>query len=180
MKRLVAKILVVGLFTGAAMGFAGHAAAKDAGQLNDLEIAHVAYTAGSIDIRYAHLALALSNDPEVRKFAATMIRDHSAVNEQAVALVTKLGITPKDNDVSRDLVRKSEAFIAELRKLDGDAFDKRYAENELRYHQLVNGAVAKVFIPNAKNAQLKQLLRSALKTFKVHEGHAQMMVKLIN
>ena len=36
---------------------------------NDLEIAHIAYTAGALDIRYAHLALALSDNPEVKKFA---------------------------------------------------------------------------------------------------------------
>ena len=30
---------------------------------NDLEIAHIAYTAGNIDIRYAHLALAISENP---------------------------------------------------------------------------------------------------------------------
>ena len=64
--------------------------------LNDLEIAHVAYTADSIDIRYAHLALAISKNPAVREFAETMIRDHSAVNEQALALVAKLKVSPQD------------------------------------------------------------------------------------
>ena len=51
--------------------------------LNDLQIAHIAYTAGAIDIRYAHLALALSDNPEVRKFAELMVRDHTAVNNKA-------------------------------------------------------------------------------------------------
>ncbi len=47
-------------------------------ELNDLEIAHVAYTADVIDIRYAHLALAISTNPAVHAFAQTMIRDHAA------------------------------------------------------------------------------------------------------
>ena len=38
-------------------------------ELNDLEIAHTAYTADNIDIRYAHLALAISTNPAVREFA---------------------------------------------------------------------------------------------------------------
>lgn len=42
--------------------------AQSPADLNDLEIAHVAYTADSIDIRYAHLALAISKNPEVRAF----------------------------------------------------------------------------------------------------------------
>ncbi|MGI9407500.1 MAG: DUF4142 domain-containing protein [Hyphomicrobiaceae bacterium] len=168
-----AALLVVSTITGAAQ-------AQSPSELNDLEIAHVAYTAGSIDIRYAHLALALSNDPKIRKFAETMIRDHTAVNQQALALVKKLGITPKDNNVSRDLVKQSKALIAELRTLNGPAFNTRYANNELEYHRFVNGAVGTIFIPNAKNAELKALLKSALKVFKLHEGHAEQMVKVVN
>ena len=156
---------------------AAPAGAQDASKLNDLEIAHVAYVAGTIDIRYAHLAMALSKNAEVRKFAETMIRDHSAVNDQALALVKKLNVTPQDNPVSQDLLKKSDVLVAEMSKLEGAAFDKRYSANELAYHQFVNGAVEKVFIPNAKNAELKALLESALKVFKVHEGHAGMVAK---
>ena len=56
------------------------------GALNDLQMAHVAVTASNIDIAYAHLALAFSETPEIREFAETMIRDHSAVNAQVFAL----------------------------------------------------------------------------------------------
>ena len=45
---------------------------------SDAEIAHIAYTADVIDIRYAHIALGISHDPALREFAETMIRDHSA------------------------------------------------------------------------------------------------------
>lgn len=171
-------VAVVCLFT-AALTATISVHAQDASKLDDLEIAHVAYTAGNIDIRYAHLALALSNSAEVRRFAETMIRDHSAVNDQALALVKKLNITPKDNAVSKDLLAKSEAIIAELRKLDAAAFDKRYAANELSYHQFVNGAVENIFIRNAKNAELKALLQSTLQVFKVHQAHAEMMVQAV-
>lgn len=40
--------------------------------MNDLEIAHTAYTAGGLDIRYAHLALAVSENEGGRDFARTM------------------------------------------------------------------------------------------------------------
>ena len=142
---------------------------------NDLEIAHIAYTAGSIDIRYAHLALALSDDPEVRKFAELMIRDHSAINNKALALVKKLQITPQDNTMSQQLNKKANQIRTELSQLRGEAFAKRYATNELGYHQTVNNVVENVFIPQAQNPELKALLTAALQTFKVHEGHAETM-----
>ncbi|MFM9844592.1 MAG: DUF4142 domain-containing protein, partial [Dongiaceae bacterium] len=64
----------------------------------------------------------------------------------------------------------------ELRQLTGAAFDKRYAANELAYHQAVNGAVEGTLVPAVQNEKLKSLLKSALKTFKVHEQHAADLV----
>jgi putative membrane protein len=148
-------------------------------KLNDLQIAHTAYTAGAIDIRYAHLALALSDNPEVRQFAELMIRDHTAVNNKALALVQKLQITPQDNPTSQQLTEQATKIRTELSQLRGDAFAKRYAANELGYHQTVNNVVENTFIPQAQNTELKALLTAALQTFKVHEGHAETMNKKV-
>ena len=155
-------------------------AADNPADLNDLEIAHVAYIADNIDIQYAHIALALSTNPEVREFANTMIRDHEAVNEQALALLKKLDAQPQDNFLSQALQDGAAKIIDELTALRGDAFDKRYAENELAYHKSVNELVENTFIPNIENAEVKELFKAGLEIFKVHEGHAEMMVKKLN
>jgi len=153
------------------------ARAQSPADLNDLEIAHVAYTADNIDIRYAHLALAISTNPEIHKFARTMIRDHEAVNAQALALLEKLSAQPQDNFLSKQLIAGSEKLVDEMSKLRGAEFDRRYAENELAYHKAVNDLVENTFIPNIDNAEVKDLFKAGLKIFKVHEGHAEMMVK---
>ena len=59
--------------------------AESSADLNDLEIAHVAYTTDSIDIRYAYLALAISKNTAVHEFARTMIRDHGAAFDRRYA-----------------------------------------------------------------------------------------------
>ncbi len=166
--------------TAAAMLVASPAQAQSPSDLNDLEIAHVAYTADNIDIRYAHLALAISQNPAIHEFAETMIRDHTAVNAQALALLGKLKAQPKDNFLSKSLTEGSHKLIDEMSKLRGAAFDKRYAENELAYHKAVNNLVATAFIPNIENAEVKALFEAGLKIFKAHEGHAEMMVKAVN
>lgn len=144
--------------------------------LNDLEIAHVAYVADTIDIRYAHLALAISENTDVQDFAKTMIRDHEAVNEQALALLEKLGAQPQDNFLSQNLQIGAEALINEMSQLRGAAFDMRYAENELAYHKAVNNLVGNAFIPNIENAEVKSLFMAGYEIFKAHEGHAEAMV----
>lgn len=161
--------------------FSGQAVAADnPADLNDLEIAHVAYIADNIDIQYAHIALALSTNPEVREFANTMIRDHEAVNEQALALLKKLNAQPQDNFLSQALQDGAAKIIDELTALRGEAFDKRYAENELAYHKSVNDLVENTFIPNIENTEVKELFKAGLEIFKAHEGHAEMMVKKLN
>jgi len=149
---------------------------KTPADLNDLEIAHVAYTADNIDIRYAHLALAISENPKIHEFAKSMIRDHEAVNEQALALFKKLKVSPQDNFLSKQLTIQSDQIVSEMSKLSGAEFDVRYAKNELGYHQAVNGLVEGSFIPNIENAEVKALFQKGLAIFKMHEQHAEKVV----
>jgi len=160
----------------AAAASLGEAQASGPSELNDLEIAHVAYTADNIDIRYAHLALAISQNPEIRTFAQTMIRDHEAVNEAALALLDKLGAQAQDNDFSQTLNQNAELIINDLAKLRAEEFDMAYATNELAYHKAVNDLVENTFIPSIDNDEVKALFQQGLEIFKVHEGHAETMV----
>jgi putative membrane protein len=73
-------------------------------KLSDPEVAHTAVTANQIDIGYAEIANKKSKNKEILKFAETMTNDHKAVIGQAVALATKLGVTPMDNAVSKQLM----------------------------------------------------------------------------
>jgi putative membrane protein len=139
----------------------------------DPQIAHIAYTAGQLDIQAARQALAKSKNKEVRAFANDMVRDHTAVNKQALALVKKLNVKPEDNDTSRALTKQAAAKRAELATLKGSAFDKAYVDNEVAYHKTVNGALESTLIPSASNPELKSLLQTGLKLFQGHQQHAE-------
>lgn len=150
--------------------------AKEAAKLNDAQIAHIAYTAGDLDIKAAELAVKKTKNPQIKEFAELMIKDHKAVNDQALALVKKLGVTPEDNDTSKGLVKQAEEERAKLAKLDGAAFDKEYAANEVAYHGTVNGALKDTLIPSSNNKELKDFLSTGLKLFTGHEEHAKTVV----
>jgi putative membrane protein len=141
----------------------------------DPQIAHIAYTAGQIDIAAADQALSKSKNQTVLDFANEMKRDHSAVNDQALALVKKLGVTPEDNPTSQALQQAADAKLKELGALEGDAYDKAYIDNEVAYHQTVNTALSTTLIPAAQNAELKALLETGLKLFTEHQHHAEML-----
>jgi len=141
----------------------------------DPQIAHIAYTAGVIDINAAQQAIAKSKNADVIAFAQEMARDHAAVNDQALALVKKLGVTPEDNPVSQSLTKSATEELAKLDKLDGAAYDKAYIDNEVAYHKAVDAALADTLIPSAQNADLKALLQTGLTLFTEHEHHAEMV-----
>ncbi|KQZ32820.1 hypothetical protein ASD50_13580 [Mesorhizobium sp. Root552] len=147
--------------------------AQAADKPTDPQIAHIAYTAGVIDIEAAKLAVEKSKTKEVVDFANSMLADHEAVNVQALDLVKKLNVTPEDNDTSKALAAAAAAKRDELSKLDGAAFDKAYIENEAAYHAQVNGALETLLIPSATNPELKSLLETGLKLFQGHQQHAE-------
>ena len=163
--RLSTAIAVICLSSSVAMA--------QGAKLTDPQIAHIAYTAGEIDIKAAKQALEKASNKEVKQFAEDMVRDHTAVNKQALALVKKLKVTPEDNDTSKALSKQASEKLAEFGKLKGAAFDKAYVANEVAYHKAVDSALEKQLIPSASDAELKGLLQTGLKIFQGHEQHAE-------
>jgi len=157
----------------AALLLASVAVHAQSDKLTDPQIAHIAYTAGQIDIEAAHQALQKSKNHQVRAFANEMMRDHKAVNVKALALLKKLNVTPQDNATSKALVQQAAHKRAELAKLRGAAFDKAYIDNEVAYHKTVNDALQNKLIPSASNPELKDLLTTGLKIFQGHQLHAE-------
>lgn len=145
--------------------------------ITDPQIAHIAYTAGQIDVEAAQQALERTGTPEVRAFAETMLRDHRAVNEQALALLQRLGVTPEAHSTSAALTAQATAERRRLATLAGAAFDRAYAEREAAYHAAVNAALRDTLIPGAHNEELKALLEQGLALFGAHQQHAEMLAR---
>jgi putative membrane protein len=165
------------MIAGAALlAIASPAWAQGSG-LSDAQIAHIAYTAGQLDIEAARQALERSRNGEVRAFAETMVRDHQAVNEQAVALLQRLGVTPQEHATSAALSSQATAERQRLAGLEEAAFDRAYAEREAAFHAAVNAALSGTLIPSAHNAELRALLEAGLSLFSAHQEHAEALAR---
>jgi putative membrane protein len=148
--------------------------------LNDAQIAHIAVTANSIDSASGAAALKRASDADVKDFARTMVRDHGAVNKQAVDLATRLSLTPEDNDQSRTLKNDNDQAQATMSTLQGAAFDKAYIDHEVAYHQAVLNALDSALIPGAQNADLKALLEQVRPNIAQHLQRAQQIQGKLN
>lgn len=167
-KFIYASIGCVTLFF---MSFGAYA--QDTPDLSDPEVASAAVVANQSDISYAKVALKRSSNSDIREFANTMVKDHSSVIKQAVTLVTKLGVTPKDNAMSKSLEDQAKSTVKKLKAVSKKDFDKTYIDNEVAYHKAVIGAVEDVLIPDSDNKQLKDLLQGVLPILKTHLKHAE-------
>ena len=161
------------------LSFAMAGVAQAADVPTDPQIAHIAYTAGQLDIDAAKQALTKSQNADIIAFAQLMQRDHQAVNDQALALVKKLGVTPEDNPISQSLTKSATDELAALDGLDGAAFDKAYIDNEVAYHKAVIAALSDTLIPAAQNAELKALLEGGVPLFTSHQQHAEMLAETL-
>ena len=141
--------------------------------INDAQIAHIVVTANAIDSTAGALAKTKASSKAVKDFAQTMVKDHMGVNKQAVALATKLNVTPEANDVSKQLTTGADENIANLKGLSGAAFDKAYIDHEVAYHQAVLDALDKTLVPSAQNAELKDLLVKVRPAFVAHLDRAK-------
>lgn len=166
MKKLIALTFSFFIATGLAFG-------QD---VNDLQIASIAVTANQVDVEYAEIAVERSDNEEIIDFAETMIRDHNAVIEQAVELVTELGVEPDpNNDLTQQLQDMSAEAKDNLRNVSDSDFDRAYIDNEVAYHETVIDVVGEILIPQAENEQLRGLLEAVLPSLEAHLEHAKMV-----
>ena len=179
MKKISITAIIASLLAMLTTFYAVDSYAQKPPKLSDPEIASAAVVANQNDIDFAAIATQKSKNTEVLNFAKTMANDHKAVIDQAVALVTRLKVTPKDNELSRSLTADAAKTKKGLLAKSAESFDKAYIDNEVAYHKAVISTVEKVLIPQAANAELKALLQQVVPTLKAHLEHAEMIQKTV-
>ena len=165
------KVAAAALVGGFALAISG-AWAQSAGP-SDPQIAAIVVTANQVDIDAGRLAAAKTHAKEVKAFAKQMITDHTGVNKQATELVTKLKVTPEENDTSKSIKQGGDDNLKKLKGLKGTDFDRAYIDHEVTYHQTVIDALDNTLIPHARNEELKALLIKVRPAFVAHLEHAK-------
>src|ERR1041384_6626107 len=115
MLKLFAVILTCAAFTP----FGVVHAQTNATPPNDAQIAQIVLTADTVDVDYGNLAVKRTKNAEVKAFAETMIRDHTAVNDKAAALAKKVNLTPEASDTSKSLKSDGDKMLAKLKGRHG-------------------------------------------------------------
>ncbi len=170
----------LGILGTALLALTSAAALAEGAGPTDPQIAAIVVTANQVDIDAGKLAQSRAHSKEVREFAQLMINDHTGVNKSATELVTRLHVAPEPNPTSESLKQGGDQNLANLKGLQGHAFDKAYVDHEVAYHEAVLAAVDKTLIPGAKNADLKALLVKVRPAFVSHLEHAKQLAATLS
>lgn len=156
-------------------GVAADSSKRDDANLSDAHIASIAMTANSGDSAMGVFARGRAHNAAVRAFAADMIRDHGNANTQATVLGQRLNLTPVEHEDARDLRQHLADKQRDLSDDTGADFDREYIEHEKQLHADVLQMLDDRLIPNADNAELRQLLTQARAVVSSHLERARML-----
>lgn len=124
--------------------------------LTESQVIKVVSTANNGEIKQARTVLPKLKTEEARKYAQMMINEHSANEKKGQTLASSLRLTPQVSGISTSLQKDSDNVV---RKLSNSSTpDKDYMSSQVDVHRKVLNTIEKQLIPNAKNAELKNML----------------------
>jgi putative membrane protein len=126
----------------------------------------MATSSNTFEIESSRLALRRSRDPEVRRFAQQMIRDHNMAGRRMMTAARRSGMTAP----APMLNAKHEGMLATVNSAQD--FDTAYVTAQLAAHQEAV-ALFSSYASNGDNAQLVEFAKMTLPTLQMHLEHVQ-------
>ncbi|MBM6594347.1 DUF4142 domain-containing protein [Microvirga pudoricolor] len=127
-----------------------------------------ATSSNTFEIQSSRLALQRSRDPEVRRFAQQMIRDHNMAGRKMMAAARASGITPP-----RPMLNdKHQAMLDSVRTASD--FNAAYLQAQLAAHQEAV-ALFTSYSNTGDDAQMVVFAKETLPTLQMHLDHVQSM-----
>jgi putative membrane protein len=161
---------LVALSTGGAL-FARAKTNTTGGQISDRSFAKKADQGDLAEVKLAQLAQTKSQSPAVRSFAQRMIQDHSKANDKLKSAASQIHI-----NLPAQPNQEQQTTYDRLSKLDGTAFDRAYAENQVKDHEHVIAEFQKE-AKTGQNPQIKQFAENTLPTLHKHLTLARQMYR---
>jgi putative membrane protein len=142
------------VFGGLCCALAPVAGADEKGG-GDARFVATASGAGLAEVNFGMLAVRHAASADVRKFAQTMVDDHTRANRELNTLASE-----KRFAVAAEMDREHQTLFQKLARLDGSAFDREYMEGQVKDHE----AAVKLFEDESKGGSDEQLKAWAGKT----------------
>ena len=168
MKRILSTVCCLALCCVAASAQKEHAAK---GSMTDQQFVDMAAQTDMLEAHLGQMAANQAASPDVKTYAEMLVTDHTADYQQLTALAAKDGLT-----VPTALDAAHNKMIAPFEKLNGAAFDSRYAHTMVAGHTEAIGVYTKES-NNAQNADVKAYASATLPALNKHLDGAKDLAK---
>jgi putative membrane protein len=160
MKRLIR--YTEGIVAALAIVLGGQTHAADAITGQDKEFIKNAAELGLTEVETGRLAEQKATSPDLKKFGARMVADHSKVNDELMALAKAKGV-----DVKAELTSSQKKEVSGLSEKSGAEFDKEYREHQIKDHEKAIKAFTKAST-DAKDPEVKAFAAKHLPHLQEH------------
>lgn len=150
-------------------------------QTTDDEYFGILETMNDEAIEQAELAKKWSKSQKVKKFAADMIKDHTALNNRQKSTRDRLGLRSTDSRLSDDIENNSEQKINTLKEVaKGDPFDRSFIDVQVdNYSGWINFIDTKL-LPAAQMPDLRQELTETRALLETRLNQAKELQSTLN
>jgi putative membrane protein len=140
-------------------------------RLSDAQIVGILLVANDAEIAAGQIALRKSQSKSVQAFAARMVDEHRQVNQEAAAMLQRIGASAARSDLSDSITRQTRRDLTMLNDADEYNFDDAYLDREVEFlGQLVRSVDG--YIRTAVSPDLKVLLVRARPAYTFHLDQA--------
>lgn len=116
----------------------------------------------ALEMRLGRVAQSRTDDSAVEDFARRMVTEHGSMSQQWATLARNSRVT-----VDTDLGPAEEQTVERLERLSGDAFDRAYIGDMIRYHERDLAAFQQA-AATAQSPEVRRLATSGTTTIREH------------
>lgn len=125
------------------------------------------------EVEHGTLAKNKATNARVKDFADKVVKDHKARMKKDDELMSALGISATDNEVSQRVKSASDKQTAKLESLSGADFDRAYIEEQINYYRMALDTFDNNLLPNVRDPQIKSQVSDARAKANEHLKEAQ-------
>ncbi len=169
------RMQVCGIAFGASVALAGAVDVKSAGTgevsaMTAAELVPTLHAINQMEMRAGRTAQARGGSEAVRRYGATLIRDHEAADKylKQYAAEEKVDVNGKLRPRVEAALQHAESELANLSTVGGQAFDQEFASMMLLDHESAIGFVDRA-TPNITDPKLKALLGEVEPNLREHK-----------
>lgn len=124
---------------------------------------------GMLEVELGKIAQQKSQNPQVQKFGARMVKDHGKANAELASIAKQQNL-----EVPTQLDRKHQKMVQEMRGKSGTEFDLAYAEHMAKDHSKAVDLFKEA--SRSDDPQIAGFAKKTLPTLEEHKSLADSMV----